>query len=333
MRKRFKKKKTLTVFDCESLYRLLNVGFSPYDTLNLIKDEYNQDIIQEIQNRLNEGDTLKEAMESCYPKEIHTDVVAFSSFLPIEKSLEISLRLKQKKEEAINQSIKILVYPMLLLLGTIGGVFLFNSFVFPTLINLMENFHTNHASYTLMHKTIHVLCILAIVLSILILLIYLYFHFSKHKLRIYLKIQPFLKKTLLQKTITLRFIRYFYSCYQTGIATKETIHLLKNLTQDPIIMWMANELDQQFLQGDSLNEVMRQSYFDATLAKFIHVATNTSSLDAMLERYLLTTEERIRLDLKRFSRQIQVLTYSMIGALLIFIYQILLLPLQALSNI
>lgn len=322
----------LSLIDCESIYRLLKSGFSIQDTFDLIEDTKNEEILHSISNHLQQGSSLTEAIHPYLPKEILSHTLSFSKFLSFEKSLELSIQLYEKKKDTLNQSIKILVYPLLLLFGTILGLNLFNQLIFPTLMSLLDRFGSQNNLYTIMHQVITLFTILFFVLLVSIGILFFYARDQNHALKLYQRLYKNLHNSIFQKLITIRMIRYFMVCHQMGISTKETMTLLKGLENDRIIQWIALEMDQSFQVGESFQQTLKQPTLDPLLEKFILIATYSSSLDEMMVSYLETSEERVKRELKQFSKRIQFFTYALISFLLIFIYQILLMPLEVLSN-
>ena len=63
------------------------------------------------------------------------------------------------------------------------------------------------------------------------------------------------------------------------------------------------------------------------------LAVYSGNAEEMLKGYLEMSEEKGRLRIERITRSIQAASYACIGIVLILIYQILMMPLQILTQI
>ena len=81
-----------------------------------------------------------------------------------------------------------------------------------------------------------------------------------------------------------------------------------------------------------MEEAVDLHWLDPALKHFVHIALYADDR-ILLSRYSEMTREKLKRRLKRIGQAIQLGVYLFIGFLLIFIYQILFLPLQALSQL
>lgn len=321
----------MTLIDCESIVRLLKSGFSYQDTLTLLKDKHNAKVFAKIHASLALGNPLNTTILPYLPKVIRNDVSSYAQFLSFENALDLSMRLYQQHKTTLDAAIKILFYPLLLLLGTIVGMYLFNITIFPTIIDLLHHFVDDTALYESVHTILTVICILTVIGVICGLVVG--FVVKRYPLTCYVRFQKLIQATLLQKFITVKFIQYFKESYEIGMSTKDTILLLTQLDNAPIIQYIAKHIHTAFLQGEPFHEAMSNQAFDASLTKFIQIAMYSSSLEDMLKNYLERTHIKIQHELKQIARILQLVVYGAIGILVVFLYQILFLPLQAITNI
>ena len=85
------------------------------------------------------------------------------------------------------------------------------------------------------------------------------------------------------------------------------------------------------MEGESLKEATRKNYYDSSLSRFIKIANYTNEFSEVIGSYVELSRERIRRRIKRYTSALQMMTYIFIGLIIIFIYQILFMPMQAIS--
>ena len=63
------------------------------------------------------------------------------------------------------------------------------------------------------------------------------------------------------------------------------------------------------------------------------IAINTAKIEEMLVGYMEINALKVEKKCKKLSRSLQIISYVMLGIMLVFVYQILLMPLGIISNI
>ena len=90
-------------------------------------------------------------------------------------------------------------------------------------------------------------------------------------------------------------------------------------------------MDESLLEGETLKEAAAKKYYDSSLSRFIKIANYSNDFSLIISSYVKLAKEKIRRRMKRYTFTIQLFTYIFIGAIIIFIYQILFMPMQAIS--
>ena len=121
------------------------------------------------------------------------------------------------------------------------------------------------------------------------------------------------------------------TCTERGCKTKQALQILKGMKTKPIISFLAFHMDESLLAGESLKEAVKKNYYDLSLSRFIKIANYTNEFSDMLSKYVSLSRDRIARTMKRYTLMIQLVTYSFIGIIVVFIYQILFIPMQTLS--
>ena len=85
--------------------------------------------------------------------------------------------------------------------------------------------------------------------------------------------------------------------------------------------------------GDSFAEAVSTDYVEPVLSRFFKTAFYASECEKMLEGYLQMSSVRTAVMIRRFSVTVQLISYSMIGSMIVFVYLIMMVPMQMLQSI
>ena len=99
----------------------------------------------------------------------------------------------------------------------------------------------------------------------------------------------------------------------------------------PIVSFLAFHMDESLLQGEMLKEAAKQPYYDSSLSRFIKIANYTNDFSLLISSYITLARAKIAKRMKNYSLCIQLFTYVFIAFIIIFIYQILFMPMQAIT--
>ena len=78
-------------------------------------------------------------------------------------------------------------------------------------------------------------------------------------------------------------------------------------------------------------EAVNKNYYDSSLKRFIKIANYTNDFEGILNTYIDVVKRKIEYRIKKYTLTLQMLTYSFIGLIIIFIYQLLFIPMQAIN--
>ena len=97
------------------------------------------------------------------------------------------------------------------------------------------------------------------------------------------------------------------------------------------ISFLAFHLDESLMEGETMKEAMHKKYYDSSLSRFIKIGNYTNDFSQIISSYISLAKKKIRQRMKRYTVTIQLSTYAFIAAIIIFIYQVLFMPMQAIS--
>ena len=321
----------LTIDECGYLVSLMERGFSFYDALDIIRDKETEKMIDEINEMLAQGIEISEWILDYFPVSIAGHMKSFLACLPFQQSLMISLEIDQKSRENRETVLKELLYPCLLCAGVILGFMLFQSMIYPMLLQISgtEMDGTSVFLMKLIPFLSRLLGSLAMILIIGFLwcckddnIVILYQFLCDHQW-----INPF------RRYASVSFIRYYRECSLMHMPTRECLRVMASMKKQRLASFIASRLDERLEKGEKMEDVIRCSLLEGSLARFFRVALYSSDLTSLLDSYLDMMEKKTKAQIKVITKIIQLIAYGMIGIVIIFIYQALFLPMTMLENI
>lgn len=308
-------------------------GFSFTDTLQILKTKRNERRITHVLEKLEQGQTFKEAFSLLLPHCYRRYFNNFIRYLPVLESMRISVELASHEEKMKQKMMKDMVYPVVMLFVMFIGMYLFNGFVFPQMMTLMTSFEINVSSYYFLRSLIQLLSWLVTILFVVGMLLWVVFQEPNRKCGLYRVLVKYVPDSLMVQKASAEFARYFLECVRVRISTKQTIKILLDMKEKPLVRLIAQELNDALSKGESFEVTLHTPFVEHALQQFFQIAIHGSNCEKMLEGYLVMNQQRHIKQVRIFTRSVQLSCYGAIGLILLVVYQILMLPMQMLQNI
>ena len=308
-------------------------GFSFTDTLQILKTRRNEHRITYVLEKLEQGQTFKDAFSMLLPHCYRRYFNNFIRYLPVLESMRISVELASHEEKMKQKMMKDMVYPVVMLFVMFIGMYLFNGFVFPQMMTLMTSFEINVTSYYFLRSFIQLLSWLVTVLLVAGMFLWVVFQEPNRKCWLYRVLVKYVPDSLMVQKASAEFARYFLECVRVRISTIQTMKILLDIKEKPLVGFIARELNESLSKGESFEETLHTPYVEHALQQFFQIALHGSNCEKMLEGYLVMNQQRYTKQVRIFTRSVQLSCYGTIGLILLVIYQILMLPMQMLQNI
>ena len=326
------KAKYLNLYDLEDLSSLISTNVALKDALLIIKQKRNTKIINEIIYRLDKGDIFEDIIYTYLPNNISVYFKAFMSYLSFENALNITISIINKEKRIKENLAKDLAYPLLMLTVSVVGIYLFNEYGFNPLLNSVSSFSDDLAKVYKFKSFIDILIKSLFIMIIIFLSGVLYFSRRKRLVFAYILLQKYIPNSIIKEYLSSRFVLYFNECTRIGIKTKDSITILKSLKQFPLISFIAYHVNEAFLEGESIENAMKNKYLDYRLSRILKISLYNGKMVRMLESYMDNFEKRFKKKCQNFSKYIQVISYVLIGVIIVFVYQILFIPMSAIGG-
>lgn len=321
----------LSIEDMMYLCRLLNTNLSLNNCFDLLSNSKNMKIFERIKTRLQKGELIENIIIEYTPVEIRSYLDALLSSLSFNIALKLSLDFYEKQNENKNSLVNAILYPSILLFLTITALYLFDLYGLDSLFSLMGSFSNDINIYHNIRVLFRIVITVIYYGFLISVLIIIYYRQPKRITLLYIFISRYFSNSLFNIYYCEQFMSLLLICVDHGYKTKESLQLLKKMKSKPIVAFLAFHLDDYLLKGESLKEAVKQKYYDSSLSRYIKLANYTNDFSNIINSYLLITREKIKRKMKQFALTIQLTTYMIIGAIIIFIYQLLFMPMQAIT--
>ena len=327
------KNKTISIEDLKALNELLKTGLSINDSFSLIKNKANLKKIDSITSRLTKGERIEDVIIDYLPKDIAEYIKALIKTMSFSSSLNLALSFIDKVKENSKAIEKAILYPFVLLFVSLTALYLFDSYGLDTIFNMLKSFNVESTSFNIMRIIFRIVIYIFYFLMLLVSILLIYFLNDKNITLFYILICKYFPNSLIQTYYCEGFISLFLICNSIGYKSKDTLSVLKSLKNKKIVSLLAFHLDEKLLEGQSLKQASQQNYYDYTLSNFINIAVYTNDFEKILNDYVILSQNKIKNKMKKVATIIQCASYVGIGAIIIFIYQVLFLPMQAIMKI
>jgi type II secretory pathway component PulF len=315
------------------LLTLMNSGLSFQESMTMLNEGKRSPVWEEIRKHLINGEETGSFMSQYLRKEQAFYFRCFASFLPFQESLSVTMDIIRMRREARDKLCRGLFYPLTLLAATIAGVFLFDRTILPNMTSLMHTFAMEKGNEMILPKIFEVSSMGLVAAVLAGVIAGMYFLSPQHIADTYRFLAVRMPDSLLVQYASLDFARVFRECTSVKLSTRQSIAVMKQLTDRPLVPFIAGEMEKSFLAGETMKDAVLSPYLEKKLARFIRLAVYAGRTEEMLGAYLAMSEKRTERRVRQLTVWIQLLAYIWIGIMLVLIYEVLMTPLSMLRNI
>ena len=323
--------KTMSVEDISYLSKLLNTNMSINECFSLLENRKNRAIFEDIRKKLDQGEMIENVIRDYLPRQLKTYVISLLSTLSLAASLSLSSKFEKRAQEGKKELLDSLAYPLILLFITMTSLYLFDLYGIDSIFSLISSFEADTGLFDSLRMFFRIMINIFYYLILLMFVAALFFFKPANVIMLYIFVSKYLPNSLLNIHYSQEFMALFLICLEAGYKTRQSLEILKAMKSKPVISFLAFHLDESLMEGESLKEATRKNYYDSSLSRFIKIANYTNEFSEVIGSYVELSREKIRRRMKRYTNTIQMMTYAFIGLIIIFIYQILFMPMQAIS--
>ena len=312
---------------------LLDSGFSMKDALVLLDDTHMHPSVVQLMENIEAGNDVAEYMTDFLPKDYRFCFSVFIHYMSLRNALKASRQIVTEKKKQREQMIRKLVYPIGLMAGMCVGLLVFNLVVFPSMLKMADGFGVDLSVYVIVQKIVSVMDVCALAAAALIVpFVVICIHPSNIVSTYRFLIDRFPDNLLVQQA-SRDFAFFFVSCLKNGLATRDTMHILMEMKGYPLVSHIALQLDWLMEKGEGMQDAMKIIRVEQALLRFFSTACQSSCTQEMMDGYLKMTDLRTMKRISRFTATVQLVSYGVVGAVVIAVYQVLMLPMQMLGTL
>ena len=301
-------------------------------SLTFIETPKNHPVIAALRERMLEGTGFAAGLAPALAKGVDADFETMAQVMPPQQALTLALRLHRLYTDNRRQIRKLLGYPVLLAAGSLGGLALFNRVCFPVLISLIQSFDRDPSGMVLLHRGLSTLFFFLALAGTAGGALAVWLRNPTARLSAYVLLVKKRRGQLLRRWLGLDFSRYFSCCLKEGCPTQTTLTLLQKLPKKPFLKLMSWHVEQALLAGESLETALGSEYLDPSLMQLMRTASHSGQVQPLLESYVEVRQGQLLDQLRFAARGLQLFAYGTIAAMILIVYQILLLPLSIMSQ-
>ena len=274
---------------------------------------------------------IEEIIGTYLPSQIKDYMLPLLKTLPFSKALSLSLEFYEKHKQNQNKILGQIAYPCILLFVTMSVLYLFDLYGMDTIFNLISSFNANIELYTSLRIVFRIMITIMYYSMLIVTLLLIIYMQPKRITILYVFLSKYFPNSLINTYYSEEFVSLLLICVNNGYKTKQALEILKSMKSKPIVSFLAFHMDESLLEGETLKQAAKKNYYDLSLSRFIKIANYTNEFSKMLESFTLLAREKITKMMKKYTLTIQISTYAFIGAIIMFIYLILFIPMQAIS--
>lgn len=327
------KKTCLTESDLSAAADLMKNGFSFQDALSIAETKENRQTVQAILLELAQGKEGESILPQYLPKQAAGYFAGFVQYMSMKDTFTAVLAILHSEKKQKEELVKGMLYPSLLFIGVNAGVLLFNAFVFPVMMQMMSSFSYQDTSLQIVQKAVSYTADTVLILLFISIIVIIAALQKKNIVSTYHWIQQRKEDALLVKFASADFIRFYLACMKRGIATKEALTILKDLKQKPLVSEIASQLDASLQEGMAFAEAAEKSTAESALVRIFRIAVYASNCEELMEGYMNMVSRRTEHEIAVYARIVQMFSYSAVAAVIVSVYQVLLMPIQMMQTL
>lgn len=270
-------------------------------------------------------DTLNELLEKYQKRyQILFEKLTFSDFL----SYIIDKHRFQKQLQ--QQLIKQLCYPAILLICAWLTMIFFKRVFIPSVATLaIESTVTLHG-YVLFLNILISSGVVVVVITVLFILLLRQPIIRTYFYRLLFKHQYF---QLIHEYVTLNFMMIFQKLLSFGLSTKDIIKIMISMKENHIVSHQAYQIQTLLTQGIDFNASFQQLQVTAEVKEMMLIAINSNQAVSILQSYVQVQKAALINRIMQISYIIKAISYLFIGVVMVLLYQIMMTPMQLVSQL
>lgn len=278
---------------------------------------------------LNEGRRMEEIVMYGNKSRFFELLRFFIELTSLHEAIQSAISMRNFESQIKGKLIKQTAYPLFIFVFSFVTIYLFSNYIIPQLLNNFEASETYLFDIVIFIKNISVLLVGVLLISLCFLVLFKY----SYKLKIL-----FCEKTIFMIPFIKSVVSYYLSSYlielqSKGLSTKQAFKFLMGMNEKSLLNYVVLGINERLCNGIDLSVCINENRFLSKGFKLHYViGSSTNNYEKSLNDFCNYQEKRWFQLIKRISTTVQIMSYSLVGVLVICVYQIMLIPLQMLEN-
>lgn len=306
------------------LITYLKHGYSLQETISLFPLS-----LSNIKKQIEKGNSLDHIVIHYLPKKYQADTLLFLKMLPLEIALEAALNKNNFQYHLWKELKQKSIYPIFLLLISFTLLQLFQYLIMPMMMSSFSFLENGNNSFILIN-ILHIICNGIMICMVITLFILLCMLIPKIQSMILLRYAKHSK--IIRTYLSLIFVSSMEPFVIHGIATIDIMEHLKE-HQCLWLQELSQCIHQYLLQGYCFEDAFDATKcFDHEWLQCLKRAVRLSNINDMIHFYLEVAKQKLIKWMHRMIMIMQCITYGFIAALVLVVFQMMLLPLTMLET-
>lgn len=324
--KKKRKKICLSQHDWYQLACLLESGNTLHQALVLLQLESTN-----IFERMRSGERFEHILCQENKGKFYDHLSFFVEVTTLQQAIFSALEMIEWEKELFKKFKKKSVYPLFIFCFSFVSIFLFSQYIIPQLVS---NFQVGEDSNILFLfvSILKAVCSQLFIFSAILLFAFV-LQARNHTLHafVYRKIACYIPWC--KQMIAYYLSGYIIQLQQKGMSTKQSFQYLMKMQENTFLMYTVKDIYANLQEGKDLLQIIEKSmYLDRQFKNHFLIGSHNFAMVSSLQSYMQIQMLKWEKHLHCITLSIQCVSYTLVGMLVICVYQIMLIPLQMLEQ-
>lgn len=246
-------------------------------------------------------------------------------------SLSFHNQVKKYKKTLKERILKALIYPIILYLVICCLLVFFIYGIMPNLYYNLSSLDIDVDDFATKMFILQVFLVMLITFFIILILMYLWLMSVKNQKWLFIRFYKSWWFSFFKKLLTLDFVWLFVWFYSLGLNTKQIIEGIYISSDEYLIKWQATIIRYKLEEGNSLIESIDKRFISQDFIMLFELFGYNNDIN-LLDRFISINQESLIQKCLLVLNIIKTIEYLVVGFLVVYLYQVLLLPISYLDK-
>lgn len=286
--------------------------------------------ISELQKGLMEGRELKEILGK---GRLEKKLRFYVQYVSLAQAIRILYQYEHLKNDLQKKFVSQLAYQLLLFVIAMIILTVFNSYVLPNMISILEISGQRSEMIVTLFKVADGLKNFLLI-TVAILCLSGFYIISRHRQNyLWVFLHSLKADGVIRLAATYQFSSQLEILLRSGLALKPALEILRFNSTDSFVSQLAYHFDEELMAGRQLLQSVKNEWFDVQFYPVCAFSLENDDFPKALADYRQIVEKHLERFLKRLSLAVSAICYSFVTVIIVLAYQVLLLPMELLEGL